>query len=360
MIGQFVNITNPVGNTIFVDAMTGNDTYAQGALTSKGGAAAYPFLTIANAISAFNNAVSNYGWTGGSIKIGPGTFAQGATQVIFPANCTVVGAGKYATVLSSTNTSGVCFSAEANTVIDSLTLSAVVGDSNFRTPFGWTESLTSSLVPLGVILRNCYVVGDSDALYIQKSYSGGPSSLTCYDCSFASSYDSFESATSSGHGWTCDFWNCDFTSTGPDLEGANIARGIFLIASTSAAPTLARFYGCRITATNGNGTTYGAGTSGAYTTIELHGCRVSTSSSTGTVYDLYNGGGTLSIDEATQYATSSGILTPLSAGIAGSAPATNAYSAPSNVYGSATALLGTPRAWKSIALGGTTYNVPLF
>lgn len=338
MIGQFVNIANPVGNTLFVDAVAGNDATAQVALTSNGGVPAYPFLTIANAITAYNNAVANYGWTSGVLRIGPGTFNQGATQTIFPANLTVIGSGKYATILYSTlaTSTHACFTAQNNVTVDSLTMSAQVGDSNYRAPFGWTGNLGSGVVPVGVVLRNCCVLGDSDALYIQKNYSGA--TLSCYDCSFASSYDSFESNPSGSGNWTCDFWNCDFTSSGPDLEGANAARGIAL------TDILARFYGCRITATNGNGITYGVATLGGGTTIELHGCRISTSTSSGTIYDINNGGGTIYADEATQFATVSGTITPLSGGATGSTPANTS----------------TPVAWKTVTVGGVTYRAPLF
>lgn len=340
-------------NTLWLDLTNGNDTTAAAAVTADGGSRALPFATLANAITAYNNAVSNFGWTFGVLRIGPGTFAQGAAQTIFPAYLTVIGSGKYATVLSSTYSANAAFTAKNNVTIDSLTLSAQVGDTTYRSPFGWTGGLGSGVIPTGVVLRNCYVVGDSDALYIQKNYSGA--TFACYDCSFASSYDSYEANPSGSGNWTCDFWNCDFTSTGPDLEGASAARGVAL------AGTLSRFYGCRIIATNGNGVTYGVATLGGGATVELHGCKISTSTSSGTIYDISNaGGGSISIDGATQFATSTGTITPLSGGVTGGAPSTNSQSSMTTVYGASGTILGTPRAWKTEVVGGTSYSVPLF
>lgn len=285
--GTFADTASAISNTIFVDK-NGNDG------TGARGKPGKPFLTILAAKAAT-------GITAGDvIVVGPGTFVESG-KIQMPSGVSLRGSGMGVTVIQCA-IGGTILAPGSNSIIADLTVQATVLAS-FQFPIGAdaTENAFTN-----VVVARCKFIGGTDCVYVNQT-SAGTDSITFYDCTFLSQWDTVYCGESGG---AMKFYNCDFISTGGNANALNTSRSINISAGTF------KMFGGTITTSGGSSTNHAIEALGANSpVVELHNVVIS---ATGTAaLDLSQSStGAIKIDNVSRAdgaaLVTSGTITPLS------------------------------------------------
>jgi hypothetical protein len=257
------------GNQWYVST-TGNDGHAG---TSWGTA----FLTPAHAASV----MSKYD----TLNIAAGTYPLGDTGFAPPAQTATIGAGSGLAVFTDTVSppaiTGTCsvliptggilkgFAIDTSTILG-LYSKPPIGNNG------------SDLAYQSAFLQDIKATGSIDGFY-STGIGNVLNSATCENCYFSSTFDSVEGNAN------LVLINCTLISSGPNNNSppTGIVRGICATGGSILA------IGCKITATNGGGTTAGVLTTGG--SVSLVNCTIVATGSAGAVNAFDNsGGGTIS------------------------------------------------------------------
>jgi hypothetical protein len=211
------------GNTLYVDAVNGNDS------TGLRGRLDKPFLTPGAAATAAQ--------TGDTIQLGPGTFNLGTQgHVKLPANVNLNGSGMNGggaggtTIQGSGNYSsiGCIINPGSNSVISNLFIQGTTTVGTFCWPIG-CHIANGDNASTNVTLLNLQTAGWSDGLYFKNATSNFPTQKwTCINCIFNSNFDAVSTVhadVSSNWPLTADFYNCAFLTTWASNTSASERRG---------------------------------------------------------------------------------------------------------------------------------------
>ena len=230
--------TIPVGNTLYVDAVNGNDS------TGTTGRFDKPYLTITAALADAT--------AGDVVQVGPGTFTENV-GIVLDNDVNLVGAGQGLTIIESTHDGSAATGNDNGLGIIAPGNNSVISDiSILCDPFPAT---TEAVVPIyrtssagaknwtNVTFRNCHLRGTKDVL-INTATMGD---MTFIDCNLESQNDVF---SWQGIGSHAVLINCELRMTAnvDGLSGTAIYNGDVGGGSTVKA------YGCRIVYTSVNST----------------------------------------------------------------------------------------------------------
>lgn len=255
-----INLTNTVqktGNTIWVDAVNGNDS------TGVRGDSGHPFATIGYAspylyqtiVSTPSGAIG-VAQAGDVIKLRPGSFTN--TYVVLPPNVSLIGEAPSDTIIFQDATQatpllsvGPAITPGSNSVIANLTIQCLI-TNNYAAPIGVNDNPTLynsgghpstnyTVSPAtGVRILNCILIGSTDGNYVNST---NANNLRFENCRFISGWDTDALISTNTFD---EFFNCDFLPTYASYTGSpGLAHGSATQAGTN------RFVGCRFYSVGG-------------------------------------------------------------------------------------------------------------
>jgi hypothetical protein len=259
------------GNTLYVDAVNGNDGTGTRGRTDK------PYLTIAAAFTAASS--------GDVVMVGPGTFNVSA-QIIQPSGVNLIGAGMDVTKIVSTLNSNTAASYVPGT-------NAITADLTIQD----TGALASTVGAIGsdtaftnAVFQRVKIKGNPDGVIITAN---GTRSIKFYDCVVSTNYDTVVTTTNGGNTLSVEFWNCDFSADSSLTNPTHIQ-----VCGGGAGVDTTKYFDCNFTLRNSISDN-NVIKSFSPTVVELHNCRISKDTSgSGTLYDIdASGGGTISYND---------------------------------------------------------------
>jgi hypothetical protein len=246
----------PVGKTLYVDAVNGNNTTA---LTNRFDK---PYLTLTGANGAISATAA-----GDQIIITPGTYNEG-TAVVLPQNIAITGSG--AGVTTVVTTGGM--KPGTGDKISDMTIDARTGtNSTFSFPLGADSGDTAFT---DVTIAGVQLLGNTDGFYFNKA---GIDRVAMYDCQVITTFDPVFTGNMTG---TIDFYNTTFISDG-SIGGAAVCIGINDTKGT------VNLYGGSITVSNGVLEARGAQSDNAGAVVNAHNVTFNVSATT--KFDLVTG-----------------------------------------------------------------------
>lgn len=191
--------------------------------------------------------------SGSQVVVGPGDYDVGTTVLILPAGVDLKGGGRDVTRILSqvlSNTAGCMVQPRDGAVISDLSIIANASSlTEFQLPIGVFANDPFEQRPVqtpatNVTLRNLYISGTSDGIFLDDSDNETPMSWVVEDCIISTRYDAIATNSPS---ITLRVTNCDLTVSGPfPTVSSNFARGAYLAGPLNSSSWI----GCRITATN--------------------------------------------------------------------------------------------------------------
>lgn len=221
-----------------------------GSDSNNGQTWATAFLTIPHAIGVAK--------AGDTIDIGAGTFALGNAVLNLPDGINIVGQGPKLTTITSTadlDFLGAIVAPGNGSIVAHLGI-AGVGSGVFQAPFGFYEGAitTPQTQKTNWLLDDCYLTGDSDAVYIHPA-SGSPAAMrgTIRNTYARTLYDSF-TVICSNAAWDCiiDFDNCDFQANGPSIVGAGSGTSRAIVSNTGTVRLFGGYFAAGGSSTTNN------------------------------------------------------------------------------------------------------------
>ena len=281
------------GRALFVTATDMGGNYSGDSWTNA------VYGTAAN----LKTAVETTATAGTVVLLGAGTYALVDTYIEVPPAVQLVGAGMYATIITSTHAFGdsghAIIRPGSGSLISTLTVQATAAAGDYQTPIGTSGSNNQAAFTNAVIFQ-VRIIGDADGFF---AYHATACSARLEECVIQTKYDAVTTSSPSG---TPDHRIDIYRSTIQALGPSSCASGATAEALVSAAGRI-RAFECNILASGGVNNNYGvrAMTGGE---CEIHRCHIWIDGPTGTgkkLYVLYQSGtGTLYVDQYTWYVIS--------------------------------------------------------
>jgi hypothetical protein len=267
----------PVGATIFVDAVNGNDS------TGTLGQLDKPFQTVFAALAAATTAGGS-----GVISVGPGLFNEGTNQLVIPSCWSLVGSG---VANSAQSVAAFSSSNSAGTIIESTYTggSATLTPGNYSTLSNFTiwcnVSLPTDVYPIGyvgsasscptqVTVQNVQTIGPTDSVIVLGT---GSSANVAYwqfrDCNFCSNQDCMGWSGHSGGSFNCsvDIFGCQFNSTALSTDSGPFS-GFYTV--NHPGTQVYNLYGCAFNIVGLNSPSFAIGVHAQFGTVNLHNCNL--------------------------------------------------------------------------------------
>lgn len=210
---------------------------------------------------------------GDLVVLGAGTFALGAAVVNVPAGVSVVGAGRDATVLTSTADlpgTGCIVRPGTEALISDLTIWGTLTNGISQACLGYfIRSGLNQPAFTNAEARRLRLIADSDGIYLNNALSATHvSSLRCYDVIVETKYDCVFHSWGAG---VLDLYDCHLRSVGPSASGDGITAGIAARAGLPSASTpVTRMYRGSISVEGGTVQNSGVESNMAGGRIELY------------------------------------------------------------------------------------------
>ncbi|HZI74831.1 MAG TPA: hypothetical protein VFD73_12580 [Gemmatimonadales bacterium] len=223
------------------------------AVTSPGGYvtnAARLYYVETNQSQLLSNIVAG-AVSGDVVRLGAGRFNIGLQSLRVPPGVTLEGAGRQATVIAGTaalTNSHLIVVISSTSVVQNLSIVCANSTVYHQAGLGFYAP-NADPAPVGAVVRNVYVQGDSDAVFMSAT---NFFSVRFFDCLLKSSWDVYiQSYAGAGNASSnyVELWNCTLLA---DKEGSTYAAGYGANNTTKAAQIAgtARFYNCDLISTN--------------------------------------------------------------------------------------------------------------